>query len=622
MIRLLFIFATGVACALIAIWFVPRFYSGDRLAETVIDEIAASTGYEVIGHGQVDFTTLPIPRLVIHDVQVKARGRDAVLMSADEVSVDLSVLPLVTGRLAPGRIVLVTPVFTLTGEPGADGNLIPRRQGAIHSVVQRVIAGGAAPDDMPVGLGVVTIIDGTVRLPNVSFERREVHDVNVTVEWPSLEDTFAMDASLRWNGHTIGGAVSLDDPMAFFAGTFAPMALRARGDLGDLTFSGRATYAEDIQLDGAIDANLHSLGQWLNWIGYVDEAIEGFDDFRIAADMNLIGTTVALDDLNLSFDGNTGAGVMQVAETDGAFEISATLDFPALDVSGMIRPGDDPSTDVSEPSGGGVAFHDDILKRLTADIRISAGRFKARAIAFDQTAASLVIQDGEISIGIAEAAYQGGRASGTVVFAPGEDGFRVRGQGSLLDVQIGSVIPAPGIMAIEGTGHAALQIESEGETFAAFLGNMNGEARIEVEGGRLRGMNLPAVARALEAGDLAALAPDRRTETGFDHFAARFVIKDGIASTETVEIEGAGVTVDGAAEIDLSRASLTGRGAIAVDASAQDEDADLVLLPFVISGPLDHPLILPDLDRILDRDRSDRATEWRRAGGGGSSPAN
>lgn len=610
MIRLLLIFATGVACVLIAIWAVPSFYSGDRLAEAVIDRIADATGYEVIDHGPVTFTTLPIPRLAMRDVEIKARGRDAVLVSADAFIVDLSVLPLVAGRLTSGRVVLVQPEFVLKGAHSGDGNWMPRRQGTLQTAVQRVIAGGDVPAERPDGLGVVKVVDGTVRFQEAGHDRPAMRDLNVTMEWRSLEDAFAMESTFRWNGHAIGGSVNLGDPIDFFAGTFSPMAISVRGDLANLDFSGRATYADDIQLDGPLDVTLASLGRWLNWVGYVDEAIDGFDDIRVSADMNLIGATMSLDDLTLSFDGNTGSGVMQIAESDGVFDIAATLDFPALDLSPVIRSGD--PEEGAEPTGPGVTVHHDLLERLTADIRISAGTFKARAIEFGRTAASLVVQGSEISIGIAEAAYHGGRAAGTVVFAPGADGFRVRGQGSLLDVEIGNVIPAPGIMAIEGTGHAALQIESEGATFAAFLGNMNGKARIEIEGGRLRGLNLPAVARALEAGDLTALAPDRRTETGFDLFAAQFVIEDGIAATESVEIEGAGVKIDGKAEIDLSDASVAGNGAFEIGSTAEDREEPIVL-PFVISGPLDHPLILPDLERLLERDRSLRATEGRRA---------
>jgi AsmA protein len=156
------------------------------------------------------------------------------------------------------------------------------------------------------------------------------------------------------------------------------------------------------------------------------------------------------------------------------------------------------------------------------------------------------------------------------------------------------------IRRVEGIGSISLEMESTGPNVHELARNLNGSAQISAKDGALTGVNVEQLLRRLALRPLSGSGDFRNGRTPFDKLNIALQIVQGTATIEDVRLEGpnvklglTGTTSIPAREFDLAgTASLTNAAA---DAGVAFE------LPFVVQGPWDDPVMLPDAQTLIKR---------------------
>ena len=130
---------------------------------------------------------------------------------------------------------------------------------------------------------------------------------------------------------------------------------------------------------------------------------------------------------------------------------------------------------------------------------------------------------------------------------------------------------------------------------------LNGTANLVGRQGSLVGWNIEQLLRRLERRPLSGTGDFRNGKTSYEKLAVDLKITDGIATVENVNLEGSKVRlgVNGTASIPTREFDL--RGVAALAASNSSDAPPAFELPFVVQGPWDDPILLPDTQSLLQR---------------------
>jgi AsmA protein len=176
----------------------------------------------------------------------------------------------------------------------------------------------------------------------------------------------------------------------------------------------------------------------------------------------------------------------------------------------------------------------------------------------------------------------------------------VKAQFQLSDVDVEACLGELfGMRRIAGRGTLAVTLEANGANPFGLAQSLDGRATLVSQNGALTGFNVEQLLRRLERRPLSGAGDFRSGRTPFDKLTVAVRLNDGIASTEEVRLDGPTVqlTLTGATSIPSREFDLKGVASLVPPAGA----TRTFELPFVIQGPWDDPLILPDSESLLRR---------------------
>ncbi|ACA15468.1 hypothetical protein M446_0919 [Methylobacterium sp. 4-46] len=263
------------------------------------------------------------------------------------------------------------------------------------------------------------------------------------------------------------------------------------------------------------------------------------------------------------------------------------------------------------PAAGGLgdaSLDPALLRSFDGRARIRLGALRAGGLSLTEA-----LLDGKLTEGGIEAALtQGGLAGGQVRATLRSDIAR-EARGSApprhalhLDLTQVRSLPllsaASGFALLDGTAGATIDLKASGSSQAELARSLSGEAAIQVENGRLTGIDIPGVVQSVAQ----QLSPDPRLRsqdaTAFDRISSRFRIADGRATTQDLALAGPLVTARGTGTIDLSARTLAFRIEPRLTRTAARALPKLfdVSLPVLIGGSWDAPQVSVDLGAVLN----------------------
>lgn len=236
------------------------------------------------------------------------------------------------------------------------------------------------------------------------------------------------------------------------------------------------------------------------------------------------------------------------------------------------------------------------LRSLNASGQVQIGRLQARGVKATAVRLGLKAAGGRAEIAPMSAALYEGTLSGTARAAA--DGNRVALDATLNGISIGPLLrDVLEKDPLEGRGNVKLDVATAGATIGAMKHALDGSASIALRDGAIRGINLAQKLR-----EARAMLPGARTETqrasgaaktDFSEMTANFVIRDGVASNNDLDLKSPLLRLGGAGRIDIGASTLdyTARVSVVGTLTGQDGRAltELrgVTVPVRLSGPFD-----------------------------------
>ena len=164
-----------------------------------------------------------------------------------------------------------------------------------------------------------------------------------------------------------------------------------------------------------------------------------------------------------------------------------------------------------------------------------------------------------------------------------------------LDNCLGQVF---GLHKVEGRGTLTVNLEGAGDSVLAVTHGLNGTAVLNASAGALTGINIEQLMRRLERRPLSGSGDFRSGRTPFDQLAINLKVNQGLVSIDEMRITGPSVRLAVAGQASVPTRDLDLRGVATLISTAS---ADEFELPFVVQGPWDDPIMLPDAQSLIRR---------------------
>jgi AsmA protein len=580
--------AAGVGALVAISWIIPA----ESVRNAIKAEIRAVTGLEPTIRGEASVLLFPWGTVSFADFSL-GEDRGGPALAAERLTARLRLLPLLFGRIEAADLWLLRPRITLRLAAEAGSNW-----SGVADALSRALKPAAGLSDQIMSFSEIRVADGTIEVRDEArgFTER-LSEVEMSVAWPGISKSFVATGRFVWRGEPIDASISLSDLAAAIDGERAGLKVRLSGQPFRLAFDGHVSRRPIVKMEGTLAADTASLRNALVWAGQRALPGGGFGRFALKAHTTVVAGTVALSGVNVELDGNTADGVLAFA-TDARPMLQGTLAADELDLSPYV------STvhvlRASERDWSRVPIALDGLTDLDFDLRLSAARIHVRNAKLGRTAIGANLRDGRLTVAIGESQAFGGVLKGSFALAKSSAGAEIKSQLQFADVDLETCLAELfGIRRLEGKGTLALAIEASGESVLALTQTMAGTANLTAEKGALSGLNIEQLLRRLERRPLSGGGQFRSGRTPFEKLVVNLEVAEGTATVEDVSLESPAVrlALAGSASIPARDLDLKGIASL-VAASAADKEFEL---PFVVQGPWDDPLLLPDAESLIRR---------------------
>ncbi|GAB0896763.1 TPA: outer membrane assembly protein AsmA [Escherichia coli] len=496
----------------------------------MVKQVAARSGYQLQLDGPLRWHVWPQLSILSGRMSLTAQGASQPLVRADNMRLDVALLPLLSHQLSVKQVMLKGAVIQLT----------PQTE-AVRS------------EDAPVAPR-----DNT--LPDLSDDRGWSFDIS------SLK---VADSVLVFQHE--------DDEQV----TIRNIRLQMEQDpqhRGSFEFSGRVNRDQrnlTISLNGTVDASdyphdLTAAIEQINWqlqgADLPKQGIQGQGSFQ--AQWQESHKRLSFNQISLTANDSTLSGQAQVTLTEKP-EWQLRLQFPQLNLDNLIPlnetangengaaqqgqsqsmlPRPVISSRIDEPAYQG-------LQGFTADILLQASNVRWRGMNFTDVATQMTNKSGLLEI-----IQLQGKLNQGVVSLPGTldataSHPRIVFHPRLENVEIGSILNAfnypislTGKMSLAGDFSGA-DIDAE-----AFRRNWQGQAHVEMTDTRMEGMNFQQmIQQAVErnGGDVKA-AENFDNVTRLDHFSTDLTLDNGVVTLDDMQGESPMLALSGAGTLNLA----------------------------------------------------------------------
>jgi AsmA protein len=444
----------------------------------------------------------------------------------------------------------------------------------------------------------IRIQDGVLTLQDAANHLSEtLGDIDLSLAWPSISRSFAATGQFDWRGERIDGSISASDFVAALSGDRSGVKARLASAPLKLAFDGAVANRTSTMMEGTLTIDSPSLRNALRWIGTAPPGSGGFGRFALKARANLVGPSIALTNVNVELDGNAAEGVMTYAN-NGRQTLQATLAAGALDFTPYI------STFRLLASGARdwnrQLFDLNSLSTTDLDMRLSAARVTVGSSKLGRTAFGANLRGGALALSVGEAQVYGGIAKGSFGIARSDAVADVKAQFQFTDVDLQACASELfGVSKLSGRGNLNVSLVATGSSPFGLAQSLDGTAVLTGHDGAIAGFNVEQLLKRLERRPLSGGGNFRNGTTPYDNLTIAVKFAEGIATAEDIRIEGpaARITLSGTASVPAREYDMKGVASLTTVANT----APGFVLPFVVQGPWDDPLIFPDPESLIRR---------------------
>jgi AsmA protein len=577
------------AGALIA---VSRLIPAESVRGAVMQEIRGMTGLEPVIRGETSVSLFPSGTVKFTDVALGDANAPA--LTSEQLTAHLRLLPLLLGRIETADVSLSHPAISFAVEPDGSSNW-----SGLFEPLARMLDPNASRTERMTSFSEIRISAGTINLRNDARGINEtISDADLSLAWPSISRSFAATGHFTWRGEQVDATVSLTDLFRALVGERSGVKLRASANPFKLAFDGHMSYRPTLKVEGVLSADSSSPREVFELFGHAAPPGNGFERFSLKARTNIVGGTIALSSVNLELDHNAAEGVLAIG-LDERTTLQGTLAADTIDLSPylsaarMLR--------ASEHEWSRAPFLLDGMVGLDIDLRLSAAQVKLANATLSRTAIATNLRNNRMTITIGESQAFGGVLKGSVAINKKDAGAEIRSLLQFNDVDLESCLGELfGVRRLEGKGNMSVNVEAVGESVFALTQSMNGSISLTAKSGALAGINVEQLLRRLEKRPLSGGGDFRSGRTPYDELMVALKIAQGKLTVDDVSFVGPTVklALSGSASIPTRDLDLKGTAGLV---TASTNSASAFELPFVVQGPWDDPLMLPDVQILIRR---------------------
>ena len=564
----------------------------DTVRDATKAEIRNVTGLDLVLRGDVAVSLFPTGSVSFANVIL---GDDAKpVLAADRLTARLRFFPLFAGRIEIADVALLRPRINVAYDRDGHSNWAGMIDG-----LARALGPKADRPANATSFTEIRINEGTIVLDDAKRGISETFNkVELALAWPFISKSFAATGRVVWHDEPIDTSITMSDFAAALAGDRSGVKIRLTGAPVKFAFEGNWSTRPTLKIEGTLAADAPSLRDTLRWAGVRPLSGGGFGRFALKARTNVSGGTIALSTVNVELDGNVAEGVLTFA-TDGRQTLQGTLAADQLDLTPYV-------SNVSlrtnnERDWNRVPLVIEGLTGLDVDLRMSAANITLARAKLGRTAVAANLRGGKLLVTIGESQAFGGVLKGSLALAASDAGAEFKSQLQFTDVDLESCLGEIfQFRRIDGRGDIAVALDATGHSVLAMTRTLNGTTSLTGRQGSLVGWNVEQLLRRLERRPLSGTGDFRNGRTPFDKLTADFKITDGIATVDTVSLEGSKVRLGLAGSASIPARDFDLRGVAALT-STNGADAQAFELPFMLQGPWDDPMLLPDTQSLLAR---------------------
>ncbi len=585
--RLAIAVAAVVSAALVTLIALSFLIPDASVRDAVKTEIHAVTGLDPLLGNDVSLSLFPSGTVRFRNVLLGDEHTGEPAVAADELTARLRYFPLLAGRIEIADVTLVRPTINVTF--GADGQ--SNWSGLITS-----LAHALQPNpDRTASFSEIGIQDGTVVVHDAGRNATErLENLEFQVAWPSISRSFGANGHFVWRNEPVEASLTLSDFLAALTGDRSGLKVRLSSAPLTLAFDGSASDQPTLKIEGTLGVESPSLRDAMRWTGEKKLPFGGFGRFALRAQSDIGGGVASLSNVNVELDGNAAEGALTLS-TDSHRLVQGTLAADALDLTPYVSGFQLLAR--NERNWNRMPLALDGINDMNLDLRLSAASIKISNAQLGRTAVAANMHDGKFDLTIGEAQAFGGVAKGTLGLAATNDGVGVASNMQFVNVDLESCLGQVfGLHKIEGRGNLAVNVAGSGDSVLAVTHALNGTAVLNASSGALNGINIEQLLQRLERRPLSGNGDFRSGRTPFDQLAINLKVEQGTVSINDMHIDGPSVRLEVTGQASVPTRDLDLRGVASLISTSSDNEFDL---PFVVQGPWDDPIMLPDPQSLI-----------------------
>lgn len=637
--------AVVVLLALALVAFVALF-DANRYKPQIENAARQQLGRTLRIDGDLSLSLFPNLALAVPKVTLSERGSERTFASLERARVSVALLPLLRGKVQADTITLAGLRAAIVRR--ADGSTsIDDLTGAGKAKAAPQAGpppgGGAPPALATLELGGVDVADAGVSIHderdgstmtlshlNVKIGRiapNAATPVEVSAALDVSQPPAHVDLKLAADGVAHEGsqakvgklAVDLSARQAEQAVALS-LSGPASADLAALRF-------ELPKLEGELRADLPSLPQKTLKVALASALVVDAkaQHVRANADARFDDSVAAL---KLDLDGFSAPRIAFDATVD---RIDLDRYLKPAPAAAPASPGTNPAETPAATAAADPKVDLSALKPLNLNGRVTVGSLKAFGLKAAKLQAVIKAAAGRLDVAPLSATLYEGTLNAAA--RAEENTNRVTANVTLAGISIGPLLSdATGKEPIDGHGSIDFDLTTQGATVGAMRHALGGTAGVALRDGAIHGINVAQRLRdlraAVQSGSLQTQAASGAEKTDFSELSAHFVVRNGVATNNDLQLASPLLRATGAGSIDVGALTLdyTAKVSVVGTLAGQDgqpiSDLNGITVPLHVSGPFSQLAFGLDWRDAARQTVAKKATEQLKARlGTGGKPA-
>ena len=585
-----------VAVSIAAILLIPA----DTYRGPIEQAAQSATGRELHLRGPIGFTIYPEIGISVSDVTfANAPGaRDSEMASVGRMIVGVKLMPLLSRRIEVTRLLLEKPVVHIEIAKDSTGNW-----GFATAQPEAATKGGAGAD---FSLSDLLVRDGTFTYFDARTGKAQAFDhVNLTVAATSLEQPFSVTGAANYNGHKVDIAGKLGNLGAALKQVETPANFSFSSDIVKISLDGAV--GGKTTAAGKLHLEMPSLRQFAGWFDVSLPPGKGLGKLALDATVAVEPQTFSASNIKLALDQMNVTGDFRLMTGGARPAIAGKLAVDRLDMNTYLpaqAATDAPAANAPAAAAGWsdapISF--DMLKAVDADLGLSVGRLLVGNLEVQKAQMTVALKDGVLNSNLQNVVLYQGTGKGTLALDANGKVPAIKNTLNVSGLQVEQFLTAfMKVDRIAGTGNISLDVSAQGASQKAIMASLRGKSEIAFRDGKIKGVDLAAVARTVQSA-LTGASIGESASTDFAELGGTFTIDKGVMTNNDFRLLNPFVRMSGNGTVSLADRTLDFHLEPKLVATTQGQGGQAGLagigIPFRVSGPWTKLAYGPDMKNV------------------------